>query len=74
MQRDHSAWHSRGFGDRMNERLLKQVLHNEADSTILITISDSVKSETLKKIYTLLLDEEIKQPEDIKEAPSGRRK
>ena len=46
MQRDHSAWHSRGFGDRMNERLLKQVLHNEADSTILITISDSVKSET----------------------------
>ncbi len=73
MQRDHSAWHSRGFGDRMNERLLKQVLHNEADSTILITISDSVKSETLKKIYTLLLDEEIKQPEDIKEAPSGRR-
>ena len=73
MQRDHSAWHSRGFGDRMNERLLKQVLHNEADSTILITISDSVKSETLKKIYTLVLDEEIKQPEDIKEAPSGRR-
>ena len=73
MQRDYSAWHSRGFGDRMNERLLKQVLHNEADSTILITISDSVKSETLKKIYTLLLDEEIKQPEDIKEAPSGRR-
>ena len=73
MQRDHSAWHSRGFGDRMNERLLKQVLHNEADSTILITISDSVKSETLKKIYTLLLDEEIKQPEDIMEAPSGRR-
>ena len=73
MQRDHSAWHSRGFGDRMNERLLKQVLHNEADSTILITISDSVKSETLKKIYTLLLDEEIKQPEDAKEAPSGRR-
>ena len=57
----------------MNERLLKQVLHNEADSTILITISDSVKSETLKKIYTLLPDEEIKQPEDAKEAPSGRR-
>ena len=73
MQRDHSAWHSRGFGDRMNERLLKQVLHNEADSTILITISDSVKSETLKKIYTLLLDEEISPPEDTKEAPSGRR-
>ena len=73
MQRDYSAWYSRGFGDRMNERLLKQVLHNEADSTILITISDSVKSETLKKIYTLLLDEEIKQPEDAKEAPSGRR-
>ena len=57
----------------MNERLLKQDLHNEADSTILITISDNVKSETLKKIYTLLLDEEIKQPEDAKEAPSGRR-
>ena len=59
--------------EAQEERLLKQVLHNEADSTILITISDNVKSETLKKIYTLLLDEEIKQPEDAKEAPSGRR-
>ena len=74
MQRDYSAWHSRGFGDRMNERILKQVLHNEPDNTIMITVSDKVKAETLKKIYTLLLDEEIKQPEpEAKEAPSGRR-
>jgi len=59
----------------MSERILKQVLHNEADNTIMITISDEVKAETLKKIYTMLLDEEIKQTEpEAKEAPSGRRK
>ena len=47
----------------MNERLLKQVLHNEADNAILITISDKIKTETLKKIYNLLLDEELKSNE-----------
>ncbi len=44
----------------MNERILKGVLHNSAESVILITISDKVKTETLKKIYNLLLDEETK--------------
>tara|TARA_R100000808_G_scaffold15295_1_gene35515 strand:- start:13608 stop:13787 length:180 start_codon:yes stop_codon:yes gene_type:complete len=59
----------------MSDRILKQVLHNEADNTIMITISDEVKAETLKKIYTMLLDEEIKQTEpEAKETPSGRRK
>ena len=44
----------------MSERILKGVLHNAAEDTILITISDKVKTETLKKIYNMLLDEEIK--------------
>ena len=44
----------------MSERILKGVLHNAAENTILITISDKVKTETLKKIYNILLDEEIK--------------
>ena len=45
---------------RMSERILKGVLHNAAENTILITISDKVKTETLKKIYNILLDEEVK--------------
>ena len=44
----------------MSERILKGVLHNAAENVILITISDKVKVETLKKIYNILLDEEIK--------------
>ena len=59
----------------MNERILKQVLHNEESSELLITISDKVRTETLKKIYTLLLDEEIRQLEtEIKEPTNVRRK
>ena len=44
----------------MSERILKGVLHNAAENVILITISDKLKAETLKKIYNILLDEEIK--------------
>ena len=44
----------------MSERILKGVLHNAAENTILITLSDKVKTETLKKIYNILLDEEVK--------------
>ena len=44
----------------MSERILKSALHNAVDNTILVTISDKVKTETLKKIYNILLDEEIK--------------
>ena len=44
----------------MSERILKGVLHNAAENTILITLSDKVKTETLKKIYNMLLDEEVK--------------
>ena len=44
----------------MSERILKVVLHNAPENVILITISDKVKTETLKKIYNILLDEEIK--------------
>ena len=44
----------------MSERILKGMLHNAAENTILITISDKVKTETLKKIYNILLDEELK--------------
>ena len=44
----------------MSERILKGVIHNAADNVVLITISDKVKAETLKKIYNILLDEEIK--------------
>ena len=47
----------------MSERILKGVLHNAAENTILITISDKVKTETLKKIYNILLDEEVKSSE-----------
>ena len=51
----------------MSERILKGVLHNPAENTILITISDKVKTETLKKIYNILLDEEVKISEkDVK--------
>ena len=53
----------------MNERILKGVLQNPAENVILITISDKVKTETLKKIYNLLLDEETKlvekEPKDV---------
>ena len=72
---DCLAWYSRRFCDRMSERILKQVLHNEDGGEILITVSDKVKTETLKKIYTILLDEEIKHlnPQD-KEATSVGRK
>ena len=41
-------------------RLLEQVLHNEESGVILITVSDQVSSDTLKKIYNLILDEEIR--------------
>ena len=44
----------------MSERILKGVLHNAAENVILITISDKVKVEALKKIYNILLDDEIK--------------
>ena len=44
----------------MSERILKGVLHNAPENVILITISDKVKTETLKKIYNILLDDEIK--------------
>ena len=51
----------------MSERILKGVLHNVAENTILVTISDKVKTETLKKIYNMLLDEEVKTSEkDVK--------
>ena len=51
----------------MSERILKGALHNAADNTIIITISDKVKTETLKKIYNILLDEEVKTSEkDVK--------
>ena len=44
----------------MSERILKGMLHNAPENVILITISDKVKTETLKKIYNMLLDEEVK--------------
>ena len=44
----------------MSERILKGVLHNAPENVILITVSDKVRTETLKKIYNMLLDEEIK--------------
>ena len=44
----------------MSERILKGVLHNAPENVILITISDKIRVETLKKIYNILLDEEIK--------------
>ena len=44
----------------MSDRLLQGVLHNAAEKIILITLSDRVKTETLKKIYNILLDDEIK--------------
>ena len=44
----------------MSERILKGVLHNAPENVILITISDKVRTETLKKIYNMLLDEELK--------------
>ena len=40
-------------------RLLEQVLHNEESGVILITVSDQVSSDTLKKIYNLILYSEI---------------
>lgn len=53
----------------MSERILKGVLHNDSESVILITLSDKIKTETLKKIYNLLLDEELKSSE--KESKNG---
>ena len=47
----------------MSERILQGVLHNAAENVILITISDKVKTEALKKIYNILLDEEVKSSE-----------
>ena len=47
----------------MSERILKRVLHNAPENVILITISDKVRTETLKKIYNMLLDEEVKSSE-----------
>ena len=44
----------------MSERILKGMLHNAAENVILITVSDKVKTETLKKIHNMLLDEEVK--------------
>ena len=44
----------------MSERILQGVLHNAPENVILITISDKVKVEALKKIYNILLDEELK--------------
>ena len=44
----------------MNKRILQGVIHNEAEGIILITVSDKLKTETLKKIYNILLDEELK--------------
>jgi hypothetical protein len=44
----------------MSDRVLQGVLHNAAENVILITISDKIKTETLKKIYNILLDEELK--------------
>ena len=44
----------------MSERILKGVLHNAPENVILITVSDKVKTEALKKIYNILLDEELK--------------
>ena len=59
----------------MSERILKSVLHNAEGGEILITVSDKIKAETLKKIYTLLLDEEIRQSEpEVKETTNVRRK
>ena len=46
-------------------RLLEQVLHNEESGVILITVSDQVSSDTLKKIYNLILDEEIRSTKDL---------
>ena len=53
----------------MNNRILKGVLHNDNENVILITLSDRIKTETLKKIYNLLLDEELKSSE--KESKNG---
>ena len=39
----------------MSERILKGVLHNAPENVILITVSDKVRTETLKKIYNMLL-------------------
>ena len=53
----------------MSERILKGVLHNPSENVILITVSDKVRTETLKKIYNMLLDEEFKITE--KGSPNG---
>ena len=47
----------------MSERILRGVIHNPSENVILITVSDKVRTETLKKIYNMLLDEEFKIPE-----------
>ena len=46
-------------------RLLEQVLHNEESGAILITVSDQLSSDTLKKIYNLILDEEIRSTKEV---------
>ena len=46
------------------KRLLEQVLHNEESGVILITVSEKISSDTLKKIYNLILDEEIKSTKE----------
>ena len=53
----------------MSERILKGVIHNESEKVILFSLSDRIKTETLKKIYNLLLDEELKSSE--KESKNG---
>ena len=47
------------------KRLLEQVLHNEESAVILITVSDQLSSDTLKKIYNLILDEEIRLTKEV---------
>jgi len=49
----------------MKSRLLQQLLHNKTEGVILLTISDSISAETMKRICNLLLDEEIKKEDEI---------
>lgn len=48
----------------MKSRLLQQLLHNKTEGVILLTISDSIGAETMKRICNLLLDEEIKKEDE----------
>ena len=56
----HRCWHL------INHR---RWIDNESEQVILITLSDKIKTETLKKIYNLLLDEELKSND--KETKNG---